>query len=339
MVFSESLYTKSDSKKEVVNENESLFIYSLNLLRESDNNVNEMMKNIHIGAILSESKDDYYLREFSVSETIHSIINWFIKIIKQLWGRFKNIFLKITYNDNTIKEYEDRLRNMEGTFSIDFDRYNYTCFDADIPSINLKTQFNDEYNTLIEKLESIRNLKSKDERIYRMQVIKSEVVEQSSNPAYYDRARQNALHVSYMVSSSNYAEELFNRFRDSGKYIGNKIDRFVLNSILDRYFDCKKIKNELEQSKNDTIKSAEDVEKRMSSLSLQKLNSVYVPYDMDEELLFKGIITAKTEEVSNICNIFVMAFSAKLDAVKEAIMQDRKILIEAIKLINIGGAD
>lgn len=338
MVLGESLYKFNNTqRKDTVNENESLFIYSFNLLRDSDNNINEMLKKIHIGAILSESKNEYYLKEFSIGDTIKTIIDWFIKMIQQIWGKFKSMFQKIVYNDETIKKYEDKLRNLKGSFNIDFERYNYTCFDADIPSINLKTQFNTDYNDLIGKLESIRDLKSKQERIYRMQVVESEVSTKSKDPAYYDKVRQITLGLPYMVSSDNYAEELFNRFRDGGSFRSSKIDRIEVSIILDRYFKSKEIKKQLEESKKETIKSADDVKSKIGRLSLQKLNSSYVPYDMEEEVLFNKIINTKTGEVSNVCNIFVMAFSAKLDAVKEAIAQDKRILFEAIKYINIGG--
>lgn len=338
MVLGESLYRSNNiQRKDIVKENESLFIYSLNLLRESDNNINEMLKKIHIGAILSESKNEYYLKEFSIGDTIKTIIDWFIKMIQQIWGKFKSMFQKIIYNDETIKKYEDKLRNLKGSFNIDFERYNYTCFDADIPSINLKTQFNTDYNDLISKLESIRDLKSKQERIYRMQVIESEVSTRSKDPAYYDKVRQITLGLPYMVSSDNYAEELFNKFRDGGSFRFSKIDRIEVSIILDRYLKSKEIKKQLEESKKETIKSADDVKSKIGRLSLQKLNFSYVPYDMEEEILFNKIINTKTGEVSNVCNIFVMAFSAKLDAVKEAIAQDKRILFEAIKYINIGG--
>lgn len=340
MVLGNSLYKpNSVTKRDIVNENESLFIYSLNLLRESDNNINEMLKRIHIGAIMSESKNEYYIKEFSIGDTIKNIIDWFIKMIQQIWGKFKSMFQKVVYSDETIKKYEDKLRNMKGSFNIDFERYNYTCFDADIPSINLKTQFNTDYNDLIGKLEAIRELTTKQERIYRMQVIESEVSAQAKDPAYFDKVRQTTLGLPYMVSSNNYAEELFNRFRDGGNYISSKIDRVQISIILDRYLKSKDLKKQLEESKKDTIKSAEDVKNKIGRLSLQKLNTVYVPYDMEEEILFNKIINIKTGEVNDICNIFVMAFSAKLDAVKEAIAQDKKILFEAIKFINIGGGD
>lgn len=339
MIFRESLLQKPKQNMNILSfdEGSSLFIYSLNLLRESDNTLLSILKRVHIGAI-SESKD-YYLTEFSFKNTIESIIDFFIKTIKQLFGKFKSMIQKILYSDNTIKNYENKLRNMSGEFNLTFERFNYTCFDDDIPSINLKTQFSLDYDDLLGKLADIRNLGSKEERMVRMNMIEADTYSESSNPAYFDKVRQTTLDTSYMISEQDYATELFNRFRDDGKPANNKINSTELSFILDRYLNAKSLEKKIEACKRDTIDAAENIRKKIKGLTLRGLNSLYIPYDVEEEVVFNKILQHKTSQVNDTCNIFVLAFSAKLDAIKESMIQDKKILFEAIKFINIGGGD
>ncbi len=322
-----------------VNENSSLFFFGLDLLRESDKAIIDSIKQIHIESVNAESKDSFYLTEFSFKDTIDTIIKWFIKVIEQLFGKFKSMIQKIIYSDNTIKKYENRLRNMKGEFSIDTERYNYTCFDADVPSINLKTQFSLNYDDLMGKLEDIRNLTTKEERLVRMNMIEADSCNESLDPAYYDRVRQTTLDTSYMISEADYATELFNKFRDGGKTRATKINSTELSFILDRYLNNKTLMKKVEESKRQTIDAAENIRKKINGLSLQKLNTTYIPYDIEEETIFNKILQHKTNQVNETCNIFVLAFSAKLDAIKESKIQDKRILFEAIRFINIGGED
>jgi hypothetical protein len=320
-------------------EDRSLFVESLDLLREHDRFMNSLLKTAHTNVILSESskKDEVFIHEFSIIDTIKNIIDFFIDAIKSLWGKFKTLFQKITYSDSTIDKYEDRLKSMKYNFTVTFPRYNYTCFDDDIPSINLKNTFYEDYSTLEGKLQNIADLKTKSERCERFRSLEADV-KSIATPLYYDQARQRSLKTTYPISSSDYSTELFNRFRDGGEQVTSKITPDEVTITFDRYKKNKNLIKSLEKAKNDTINAAKDVKKMISSIRLQNINkNYYVPYDTEEEALFDKILQVKSGQVDQVCNIYIMVFSAKLDAAKDAAVQDKKVLFDAIKVINTGG--
>lgn len=342
MVLGTSLYKsylgRSNSVTNSINEDTSLFVTSLDILRESNNNINQILKNINTKVILAENsiKNQVYLQEFSFIDMISTIINFFIEGIKKLFDKFKSLFYKITNDDKYIEKYSKELKNMKGEFQLTFPRFNYTCFDADIPSINLKKEFFDDYSVLIEKLKEISDLKTKTERCEKMRSLEADIFS-TITPAYYDSLRQRTLNLNYMISSDKYAEELFNRFRDNGTQVSSKVNVTEITNVLNRYLNNKKLYKEVEKAKNETISAAKDIEKKIKSITLSGNNNHYIPYDTEEETLFNKILQRKIGQINEACNIFVMGFSAKLDAVKESAIQDKKVLLEAIKFINRGG--
>lgn len=321
-----------------ISEDRSLFIESLNILMENNRTINDILKRAHINLLITESseRDNVYLREFSFSNMIKSIIDFFIDAIKTIFGKFKTLFHKIVYSDNTIDRYADKLKNMTGEFTVSFPRYIYTCFDEDTPSINLKSTFDNDYNRLQEKLKNIADLKIKTERCERMRSLEADV-KAEVNPAYYDTLRQNTIKKTYMISSHDFASELFNVFRDGGKETTSKITPTEVTNTLNRFTNYKVLLKQVESAKSDTINAAKEIKRKIESISLQKTNQYYIPYDTEEEVLFNKILQTKSNQVNEACNIFTMAFSAKLDAIKEAAIQDKKVLFDAIRYINMGG--
>lgn len=329
---------ETNTSIKTISEEASLFVESLNILRESNRFFNNLLKKAHTNLLLAESseKNKVYLTEFSFKEIIDNIIEFFVDAIKSLWAKFKNLFRKITYSDSTIDKYADKIRNMKGEFTVSFPRYIYTCFDEDIPSVNLKYTFYEDYTILEQRINEIAELKTKTERSEKMRSLEADVKADVS-PAYYDTLRQKTIGRNYMISSNDYASELFNVFRDGGDQATSKINNTEVTNILNRYTNNKVLERQIEKAKNETIGAANDVKKKIQSISLQNINRHYTPYDVEEEVLFNRVLQAKSGQVNEVCNIYVMAFAAKLDAIKESAIQDKKVLFEAIKFIDIMG--
>lgn len=337
------LYKASMSRSKVsktvvtVDENKSLFCEALDIIIDNNRNINNILREVYENSMLLESKKKYkYLTEFSFVEVIENVINFFIDSIQSLWGKFKSLVQRIVYSDSTIENYADRIKGLEKEFTISFSRYIYTCTDANIPSIDLKNTFLQDYNDLDDKLSKISELKTKAERASAMRSIEADIMSEVS-PAYYDTLRAKTLGKGCMISQSEYSTYLFNFFRDGGEYATSKINNTELTNIYNRYSCHKKLIKDAEKAKNDTIAAAKEIKKKIESITLAKNNKFYIAYDTEEEVLFNNILKAKNGQITEACNIFVMAFSAKLDALKESAIQDKKILFEAIRFINING--
>ncbi len=330
--------SSTSSSVKSFDESKSFFVEALDILIENNRNINNILKKINVSKILAEdsNKNNVYLTEFSISGIINSIIDFFVNAIQSLWNKFKNLWAKITFSDRTIEKYADKIKNMKGSFNLSFSRYIYTCTDPDLPSINLKQTFYDDLRSLQNKLDRLSTVSTKAERISKMQVIESEIKD-NINPSYYDMLRRNCLKVNGYISSTDFPSALFNRFRNGGQEVSTKIDATELTIVYNRYTKHKDLIKDVEKLKADTIKSANEVKDTINSMTLSSKNKYYTPYDTDEEVYFSNILKTVSNKVNEACNIYVMAFSAKVDALKESAIQDKKVLYEAIKFINLGG--
>lgn len=338
-----NLYRASISRSKVsssiasVNEDRCLFTEALDMIIENNRNLNSIIKGVYTNAALCESvRREKYLAEFSFIELMENIINFFVETIQTLWGKFKSLMQRIVYSDGTIEKYEDKIKNLKSEFTLSFSRYIYTCSDSNIPSIDLKNTFADDYSILQGKLSKIAELKTKAERASAMRSIEADIKADAS-PVYYDTLRAKTMGKGGLVSSTEFSTCLFNFFRDGGEYTNTKIDVTELTNVYNRYMSHKELIKQTEKAKNDTIAAAKEIKKKVEAMTLAKNNKFYTAYDTEEEVLFNKIITTKNTQVGEACNIFVMAFSAKLDALKESAIQDKKVLFEAIRFINING--
>ena len=169
-----------------------------------------------------------------------------------------------------------------------------------------------------------------------MNVIEADV-KSDINEQYYDQARARCLCKSYpYIHQDDYSTELFNTFRGGGDPLKSKINFTDTTIAYDQYMSYKKVLKDTEKFKNETINEAKKIEQKINSINIKDVNKSYIPYDTESEVVFRRILSAKSGQVSNVCNIFVMAFSAKLDAIKDSAKQNKQILYETIQYINSG---
>ena len=90
-----SSFNRSKPVRNSINEDTSLFIDSLELLKETDDFFNNLFREANRKVILAESsyKNEVYLQEFNIKDIIEDIISFFIKVIKSIFEKFKSLFI------------------------------------------------------------------------------------------------------------------------------------------------------------------------------------------------------------------------------------------------------
>ena len=327
MIYSTQALFSQYEKPRIFSEDTSLFLEGLELLQKSNFALNELMLSYHRDAALKEA---YLCESFNIAEIIENVIKWFCDIINEIFGKFKALMFKITATDRSFQKYEKRFKEFNGgDMKIDFQRYFYTCSDPEIPKCGLADQFDKELEDLRKRLTKMASCKTKPERIHMMGEILSDL-KNDTDPSYYAMVRSSCLGLNYPISQDSFPTELFNIFRNGGEYYSERVDNREVMEAYERFRDHKTLIKKAETQKTAIVNSANEVKKQIKAITLKSISSSYVPYDIGEEQAFDDIIKRKVGQISEVCNIYVLAFTAKLDALKEAYAQDRKFLLAVI---------
>lgn len=323
-----------DSPKESVLKsfdiNESLFIRSLSLIEESDKEIRSLMKDLSLQENSVYESNEKWL--IDIKEIARKIINFFITTMTNLYNRFKAMVMKFVYSDTYIERNQNLIRQFDDTLSVDFDRYLYS-FNDSIPSCDLSNYFDREFDDIEEQLRTISKAKDQKDRMCSMDAIYKSIQKDIKN-RYYDKVRGACIKKN-PITADVFSEELFNVYRSGGKYYEKKVSAIEVTDCLDRFINIKSIVKEVEKEKQEIINNARKLEKRINSLNLKDYSSTYQPYILEEENSFSRIQKIKVGQISEVAKIFIMAFSAKLDALKESIVQDKKVLYEVLVYMEV----
>lgn len=333
MIYSgESLLSSTSvTRTKVFNENESIFIYGLQLLESQDRDIQNMLTTM-IRESIVENK--YLCESFDIGEVISKIIEWFIETIKNIFHRFKAYITKILYMDSAITKYKNQILSFDDAIEVDFERYLFTCTNPNIPKCGLIDHFEREFDNLKEMLKDIDGVKNQADRLEIMRRIHATIDEQSG-ASYYANARSSCLGLTYPIAEENYAKELFNIYRNGGEFYTPKVNRNEVEEVYNRFTNAKKLIKEVEKQKDDIIRAAKAVEKEIKSIKLKDISKDYIPYDVSEEEAFDRIRRIKIDQISKVANIYVLAFSAKMDAIKDSISQDKRLLFEILTYMEV----
>lgn len=325
-----------------VSVHESIFEYGLECMRESNNQIRGMLAEImeESGYMVSESFKDEFNKRFNFKNIVESILKLFIGMIGKLYQKAKSIMLQIIYDDKTIVKYKSAIESYDKSLHVDFDHYIYTNLGKDIPSSNLNLTFSAEYEELQDKLENIGKSNNKAKIIMQLGDLFNSIQEEI-NHGYYDKLRRSVLGdemETAPIFADQYDIELRRIFR-AGAEAPNRND-FSANEIhetLKRYLKGKDLVKGIEKHKKEIESAAEKTKKNINKISVKDIMSEYQPIDYDIEYNLNRVLKLKCGQLSECCNIYTLAFSAKLSAMKESLVQDKKVLFKVIADIVANG--
>ena len=141
-----------------------------------------------------------------------------------------------------------------------------------------------------------------------------------------------------IITEESFQKQLYRLFRNNmdEPYKGNTyMPSYEVRNALTRFMNYKQNKKTLEKDISSTKSTAKQVESRMKKIKAEDIFEQYKPIDYEIEHVLNQVLQLKSGQVQKVCDLIVMAYSAKLDALKEAIIQDRRILQAAISQIII----
>jgi hypothetical protein len=316
---------------------ESFFVETLDFLTEQNREFSFM--NARLYKNINESTNDPIVIRESFSEFFTSVKNFIKKIIKFLkkliakfWVRINSLFMR----DKYIEAHKDQLAKFSSDHEFDISGYNFG-FDEDIPSINVLQNLDQS----IADFKIDGKAKSKDD----LQKAYDAFIDKKNSNNYLDNLRKECIKAKSNIDEVDFKDALFKVYRSGDK---SKIKLTVTNAIVT---EALAFFTNYEKMKTSTQRHADNVERVYNSIqkNLNKVNQTTVDginqvsiddfvdngkdVSTDKIALYDLFMKAKSQEIQLISNMHLMAFSAKLDALKECFDQDKKIMYGAFKKI------
>lgn len=323
---------------------ECYFATAVNFIKEANQNIVDAKKDLYKS--ISEATDQYVVLE-SFSDffsKINDIINKFIQFIKSLVARFITHIQKLIKSDKYINSHKKEFDKFKDTDKFTMNGYTYT-FDPNIPAAAASVNFNKDL------FEDLYN--SSKDFDFSVEGINAAIANMNNNEVY-DEFRGNVLQKDYNISIGEWDTELFKIFRNDDLDTSEiEVDSTLVHKTLNRFATFNSYKKQVEADQKRIQNDYENVKKQVKEIVRGNGNlnmSAFIermPQDMKTDIkrnnyTNQGIITGelmykldlytkiKVDQITEFSNIHTLAFSAKLDALKESYKQDRALLYTAL---------
>ena len=290
--------------------------------------------------IILESFSDFYI-------SVKAIIDKFLKFMKDMFSKFLATLCKLIESEHPLKKYKNYIDNFNDDDSFIFNGFNYT-FSDDIPLPQAALEYN---NSLFDQLWAERNSDLNTDTIKNA----TSSINLEEDCAIF---RGIVIGKSEKIYITDYSSELFCVYRNE-KTTTEDITATpaVVKESKKRFFSYNKVRTSLnqqykqvERSYNDIEDQLKDLVKRNGDLNAKafinklpegtSISSVNGNVNLDgltmsEELMAQIDIYTKVkiEQIREYSNIHLLAFSAKLDAIKNCFIQDKYIMYRAIEQV------
>lgn len=326
---------------------ESYTIMACDFLKECNNEIAN--HKIALYKSISESAGNYGVVLESFSDffvKIKDIIDKFLKFIKSLFNKFITTLMKFVSSDKYITKHKKDFNKFKEADEFEFDGYEYS-FVPNIPKSNAILEFN---NNLFSDLYGDKN-----KQLTLVSV--RDVVRNIDFEDYYDNFRAKVLgNDTGKIYINDFSEECFKIFRSGDLDTKNMdITSIQVRQSLNRFLDYKKTKSAVERDQKNIEHDYEQVKKDMQNVvkrngdlsvaafvnslpsdngitQVDGTNTTNMGMNLTSDFMAQidMYVKAKVDQIQECSNIHVLAFSAKLDALKECYKQDRNILYTAL---------
>ena len=276
------------------------------------------------------------LKQIDYQSLLGRIFDLFIGSIDQLSGSFCAFLLNFVNDDAELKLYKNKLSTFRGEVHYNKPYYEYRNFQSDSSiSLNYKNNIESVYNSLISEFTKMRTLNTKEEILN----VLNSILQSTSNDQDDLDAIRGKLVGTNTCTSDVYSSSLFNYFRNTTEPINPNAKFFEKNIKGDRvylaYSDYYSSSKQISAIKREQWKY-----KAQATAEKSKIRTInpmaYIDKSLitaDSLLVYNRIINSKCKKIKIICDIYVLYFGAKLNAIREYNHTNKEILLLACKEI------
>ena len=334
------------TKLTTVDFEESYFATTVNFIMENRNEYTKAKMTLYKSIseatserVVLESFSDFFVK-------IKEIIDKFLKFLKSLAARFLTSLNKLIESESYLKKHKKDFSDFKDADKFDITGYKFT-FTDNIPVPNAILDFNrDMFIDLLGDQNKINASGVQSTNVYLAADLENKCNE----------FRKNIIGADNDISISDFPDELFKVYRNGDSDTNTiEVDRLYVKNAVDRFFSYSTIKKSIDsqyKQVNDAYKRVEaqvkDIVKRNGDLNkeafktnMQKATDITAVSVDGEGIMMSGdlmvqldiYVKTKVDEIQKCSDIHALAFSAKLDALKDCYRQDKATLYTALSRI------
>lgn len=282
--------------------------------------------------------------------TFKKIIDKFLKIIGDLFSKFISRLTALIQGEKYILNHQKELENFSTADQFTTDGYNYS-FDPTIPMINLSVHFDSSLIGDLGKLKAAPITKDKtvlDDPAKRAIDKLHNHLKNELNGDYYNIFRGMVLGGSKrLITSKDFSSECFKCYRAgedapidvlvTPTYVDGALSR--IKNYKDTIKDIETLKTTIEREYNSISNKLGRMVKPNSTEVSEKLRRIDIDGFDNSDLTFTNVtisydalssldsyLRTLSNQIQEMSSIHTLAFSAKLEAIKEQYQQDNRIL-------------
>ena len=267
---------------------------------------------------------------FTIENIVRFIITNFIKLIKRIWREFEVLCMNIVSKNSQIRRLGKKIQDIGVDIEYNHPMFIYTHTRDDSSRTDLEDQLNKIYDEIISFIHSFKSLKNNAREI-------ELAIEEFNNSKSYDEdhyseIRGQLLGSNNFIDEEDYNELLFKYFRNGSSNTSNE-NIITPASIRQRYIDWDNGPKRIRGYQRDRDKLEKAGNNLVSKLNKQKIDSYIKEVPNNTLNLYSDLINRYSHKIKNTCNIFLLFYSAKLDAAKDELVLNKNILFKACQYI------
>ena len=307
----------------------SYFMEALNFASEINNDL-LIANKVFYKSVLESAGNAYVIHEGfeGFFDAIKSIIKKIIAFLEKLYDKFVTALMRFFKSDSYIKKHKKDLAKFSSEDEFTYDGYEFTI-DPNVPETEVLKEF----------ANNIKDSKiGKDMDAKALKTAYANLIGELEG-SFYDLVRGKVLGEDRSIDESSYADELFKKFRNDDNSKGElTITSTEVNDSLRRFEGHSELLKTTKNNKSKLSNAYKEIEKSFNS-AIGKIEDGKFRIKLDDEEFEanKDTITtidlwckAKATQIQRIANIHNLAFSAKLDAIKDCYNQDKNIIYKAL---------
>lgn len=309
------------------------------LYEAKDINVNINIKgpNIGLSSKLKDGANSLFQKlktNFTLENIVKFIIKSFISIITRIWREFEAICMSIVSKNSQIKRLENKIRNIPVEVKYTGPVYTYTHITDSPSESDLETELDDIYEEISSLLISLSKMKTSSIDI-------ENAINEFNKSSYTDELtladiRSTLLGLNSPVYEEDYIEILYKYFRN-GATIANTNNTFTPEDIrkrLDNWNLAPKLIKGYQRDKDKMEKAGNKLSDKLEKFNSDKYLDNIPVATVD---LYSDLVTRYCKKIKDVCQIYVIYYANRLDAAKEELATNTKILYEIAKYITREG--
>lgn len=272
-----------------------------------------------------------YIKNF-----IKKIINFVKKLLAKFWVRMNSMFL----SDKYITKHKDQLKKFGKDHEFDFNGFEYT-FGANVPRQSVLEDLKEAIDVLADVSDSDKDSKKFKDAAALKSAYKTFTTGKCES-SYLDKERGEILGCK-PITESDFKDELFKVFRDGeSKKVAITANATRVSACLFDFENYAQTKKSTEHQRDEVERAYTAIEKAFDRIhnavfgkTGKDIDVLDIVDNLDEERtqLIDVFAKEKAIEVQEVSNLHIMAFTAKLDALKDQYGQDKAVLYQAFKKI------